>query len=94
MRLSLTFGFHRRSSVLGARAALGVVDQDGVTYDEQRIFERSSVIAMAIDARRQHYPQETPFVYQPFAGKEDDFRYDAATAEQALRNYFLKDLAI
>jgi len=94
MRLSLTFGFHRRSSVLGAEAALGVGDQEGVRYDEQRIFERSSVIVMAIDARRQHYPQETPFVYQPFAGKEDAFRYDAATAEQVLRNYFLKDLAI
>ncbi len=93
LRLSLTFGFHRRASVLGARAVLGVGDQE-VRYDEQRIFERAAVIAVAIDARRQEHPEETPFLYKPFAGKEDDFRFCEATRESVLRDYNLKDLAI
>ena len=93
LRVSLTFGFHRRRSVLGARAVLGVSDQD-VRYDEQRIFERAAVIAVAIDARRREHSQETPFVYRPFAGKEEEFRYGGPAAERVLRDYYLKDLAI
>ncbi|MDP7540272.1 MAG: phytanoyl-CoA dioxygenase family protein [Alphaproteobacteria bacterium] len=93
LRVSLTFGFHRRRSVLGARAVLGVSDQD-VRYDEQRIFERAAVIAVAIDARRREHSQETPFVYRPFADKEDEFRYGGPAAESVLRDYYLKDLAI
>jgi len=53
IRISLTFGFHRRRSVLGAKAGLSMTQQNTV-YDEQRIFERSAVIPLAIDARRQH----------------------------------------
>jgi hypothetical protein len=78
---------------LGARAVLGVSDQD-VRYDEQRIFERAAVIAVAIDARRREHSQETPFVYRPFADKEDEFRYGGPAAESVLRDYYLKDLAI
>ena len=93
LRVSITIGFHRRRSVLGARAALGVEEQ-GVTYDEQRIDERSAVIAVAIDARHQYYPDEAPFPYQPFNGREDDFRFTDGTFDRVIRDYFLKDLAI
>ena len=48
-RISLTFGFHRRSSVLGAQGALN--ESINVVYDERRIDERSQVIGVAIDAR-------------------------------------------
>ncbi len=92
-RVSITFGFHRRSSVLGAKAALGVVNED-VVYDAQRIFDRSSVIAVAIDARRQAHPDESSFIYQPFAGQEDDFRFNERTFETVIRDYNVKDLAI
>ncbi len=91
LRVSLTFGFHRRSSVLGQRGAI-VVSSDDV-YDDARIFERSSVIATAIDARAQHFPDETPFVYQPFLGLEDDFRWDEA-GRRRLHDYSLKDIGI
>lgn len=90
-RVSLTFGFHRRSSVEGQRGVL-VAGPDEV-YDDDRIFERSSVIATAIDARSQYYPEETRFVYEPFAGLEDDFRWGEGAREH-LRNYNLKDLGI
>src|SRR4029453_141771 len=78
LRISITFGFHRRKSVLGAKTALSV-KVDGVSYDAQRIDDRAAVIAAAIDARRWRYPIEKPYPYRPFAGREDDFRFNDAT---------------
>jgi ectoine hydroxylase-related dioxygenase (phytanoyl-CoA dioxygenase family) len=93
LRISITFGFHRRKSVLGQKTALSV-QKEGVTYDEARIERRSAVVAVAIDARRQHFPQERPFVYQPFAGRAGDFRFNDDTFNQVIRDYNLHDLAI
>ena len=92
LRISLTFGFHRRTSVLGAKGALSM--QSDVIYDEQRIFDRSAVIAVAIDARHQHHAGETPFQYQPFAGLEDEHRFNDETFQRVIWDYNLKDLAI
>jgi hypothetical protein len=92
LRVSLTFGFHRRTSVLGARGALSQSADE--VYDEQRIFERSSLIQVAIDARAQHFEGEKPYVYQPFVGLEDAFRFDAANVQRVVRDYNLKDLSI
>ncbi len=91
IRVSLTFGFHRRTSVLGQHGVL-VARADEV-YDEARIFERSSVIATAIDARAQRFPDEARYVYRPFAGLEDDYRWNES-ARMRLKNYSLKDLGI
>ena len=63
-------------------------------YDEQRIFDRSSVIQVAIDARAQANPGEKRFAYQPFQGIEDQFRYNDDTKERVIKDYFMKDLAI
>jgi hypothetical protein len=93
LRISLTFGFHRRKSVLGQKAALAIEATQAV-YDEQRIFERASVIQVAIDARHQAFPEEPVFTYQPFAGKEDQFRFTPETFERVIRDYNTKDLAI
>lgn len=92
LRVSLTFGFHRRASVLGQKGVLQV-DADAV-YDEQRIFDRSAVIPVAIDARRRQFPDETAFRYQPFVGLEDDFRFNDETYERVIRDYNTRDLAI
>ena len=91
LRVSLTFGFHRRASVLGQRGAI-VVSSDDV-YDDERFFERSSVIATAIDARAQHFPEETPFAYQPYIGLEERFRWDEA-GRARLHDYSQKDIGI
>ena len=91
-RISITMGFHRRRSVLGQRGKLSM-DADAV-YDEQRIFERSAVIQVAIDARRQRFPEEAPFRYRPFEGLEERFRYNDETFERVIRDYNTKDLAI
>ena len=93
IRMSITFGFHRRRSVLGAKAALAEENED-IRYDEQRIFARASVIQVAIDARHRHYPDERRFSYKPFAGREDEFRFNERTFETVIRNYFMKDLSI
>ena len=91
-RISITMGFHRRRSVLGQKGKLSMgADQ---VYDEQRIFERSAVIQVAIDARRQRFPEEAPFRYRPFEGLEERFRYNAETFERVIRDYNTKDLAI
>ncbi|MEM7018729.1 MAG: phytanoyl-CoA dioxygenase family protein [Pseudomonadota bacterium] len=92
LRISLTFGFHRRKSVLGARGALSQGAEE--FYDETRIFDRSSVVAVAIDARAQYYPGERSYEYQPFVGLEEQFRFNEENAENIIRDYFLKDLSI
>jgi len=91
-RVSLTFGFHRRASVLGERGALSQSADE--VYDEQRIFERSSVIQVAIDARAQQYPEEERYTYKPFQGLEDQFRFNDENLERVVRDYNLKDLSI
>ena len=93
IRISITFGFHRRRSVLGAKAALSQVGE-GLTYDAARIARRAAVIPVAIDARRQRHPDETPFRYRPFEGRDDEFRFTSSTFEAVIRDYNLYDLAI
>ncbi len=92
LRISLTFGFHRRTSVLGAKGALSMESE--TVYDERRIFERSAVIAVAIDARQKHLTGETPYRYLPFAGLEDGYRLTDETFKRVIQDYNLKDLAI
>lgn len=92
LRVSLTFGFHKRSSVLGAKGVLGSATKD--PYDAKRIFERSRVIAIAIDARAQMFPKEKRFVYEPFIGIEGQYRFNEATRAHILHDYNLKDLGI
>ncbi|MFN0025859.1 MAG: phytanoyl-CoA dioxygenase family protein [Acidimicrobiales bacterium] len=99
LRVSITFGFHRRSAVLGVQGKLALKGDDlrwgaGPVYDEERVFDRSAVIAVAIDARHQHRPGEDRYHYQPFAGLEDDFRFGEETFERVIRDYNTKDLAI
>lgn len=93
MRMSITFGFHRRNSVLGQMPAL-VMKGQTEPIDEARVERRSSVIQVAIDARHQRFPAERSFRYQPFAGREDQFRYGDVAYDQVIRNYNLFDLAI
>ena len=92
LRVSLTFGFHRRSSVEGASGVLG--SGQGEPYDEARIARRSSIIALAIDARRQRFPDEVAYVYEPMIGREDDFRWDPARRDALINDYNLYDLGI
>ncbi len=88
-RVTVNFGFHRRRSVLGVMA--GGVHNAPAVYDEARVRERSKVLGYAIEARKQRFPNETPYVYHPQIGQS--FCWDAA-AKASLKDYNLLDLSI
>ncbi|MEM7406388.1 MAG: phytanoyl-CoA dioxygenase family protein [Pseudomonadota bacterium] len=91
IRVSLTYGFHRRSSVLNVRS--GGVHNPVSLYDEAYIRHRSRMIMYGIDARRERFPEETPFEYQPMAADADSYRWtDDARAE--VHDYNLNDIGI
>jgi hypothetical protein len=90
-RVTLNFGFHRRRSVLGVQG--GGVHNAPAVYDAERIAKRARMIGYAIDARRQRFPDETPFVYRPHAKAGESWRWDAA-AKAEIKDYNLLDLSI
>lgn len=96
IRISLTFGFHRRRSVLGQTANMVMPGEAArvIVYDEKRVFERSAVIQVAIDARAQKHPGERRYRYQPFAGREDEFRCTEANWNRWIKDYTTRDLNI
>ena len=90
-RVTVNFGFHRRKSVLGVKAG-GVHNKEAV-YDADRIRERARLIGYAIDARRQRFADETPYVYKPHADEGLAYRWDAK-AKAGIKDYNLLDLSI
>lgn len=90
-RVTVNFGFHRRSSVLGVMGA--GMHSEAQEYTEALIDERSKVIGYAIDARQQKYPDETPYQYQPFIDKGVQYTWDQH-AKKDIKDYNLRDLSI
>jgi hypothetical protein len=90
-RITLNFGFHRRRSVLGVMG--GGVHNAAAVYDAERIRERARLIGYGIDARRQRFPAEIPFIYAPHAAAGATYRWDAA-AKASIKDYNLLDLSI
>lgn len=91
MRVTFNMGFHRRASVLGVRS--GGVHNPITEYTSDYIAERARVIMLGIDARRQRFPGETPFVYEPLAANADAYRW-SPEAMESLRDYNLQDIGI
>ena len=81
-RITLVFGFYPLVSVLGM-----VRGNPPRPYDAARIHERSRIIALAIDARRQHFPDELPYVYQPLVGEMEANRWSEDAREAILKDY-------
>jgi hypothetical protein len=90
-RVTANFGFHRRKAVLGVEAGGGNLNARAV-YDADRIRQRARMIGYAIDARRQRFPDETPFVYKPHAQAGEVWRWDD-TAKRDVKDYNLQDLS-
>lgn len=90
-RLTANFGFHRRSSVLNVKGA--GIHAEAATFDEAFIAKRSRVMGLAIAARKQNFPDETPYDYKPLSDIQDTFEYTPA-AQAALLDYNLMDLSI
>lgn len=88
-RVTVGFGFHRRTSVLNVTA--GGVHNAIAVYDAQRIHKRSEILGYAIDARRQRFPDEVSYEYKPHNGEH--FVWDEK-ARAAIMDYNLLDLSI
>lgn len=103
-RVTMVMGFHRRGDVLNVETAnihngkgfagKHAAEGNKVIYDEEWIHERSRIIQLAIDARKQKYPLETPYVYRPLVGEEDRNRWTPQAREDLLKGYWRKNISI
>jgi len=90
-RITVNMGFHRRSSVLNVMGA--GTHNEAQVFDEALIAKRSEVIGYGIDARRQRFPDETPYTYQPFAKAGLEYQWNE-DAKASLHDYNTRDLSI
>lgn len=90
-RVSVNFGFHKRSSVLGVRSA--GLHATAAEMNADFVDERARLIGLAIDARQQRFPDETPYRYAPFANDMENYRWSLAVQAE-LKDYNLMDLSI
>jgi len=90
-RLTINFGFHRRSSVLNVRGA--GIHSPAAVYTDDIIKERSKAIGYAIDARKRKYPDETPYAYKPIVESGESYIWDE-TSKANMHDYNLLDLSI
>ena len=91
-RVTLNAGYFPRARVLNVTTKKLTGEMQ--TYDEDRIARRARIIQLGIDARRQRFPDETPFVYRPLAGQEDENRWNETSRQTVLKNYNLEDMFI
>jgi len=88
-RVTLNFGFHRRSSVFGSIG--NGIHSRATVYDSERIFERAKMIGYGISARAQHRPNESSYAYEPL--KAHTITWDEAVRPD-IKDYNLLDLGI
>ena len=91
-RVTLNAGFFPRARV----QEVTVTHLDGrvVTFDSALIHERSRMIAIGIDARRQRFPDEKPYRYQPLSDQQDENRWCVETRRDVVKNYNVRDMYI
>jgi ectoine hydroxylase-related dioxygenase (phytanoyl-CoA dioxygenase family) len=90
-RITVNFGFHRRSSVLNVKGA--GIHAEAAVFDDKFIEKRAMAIGYAIDARHQRYPHETPYVYKPLADKGISLEWNK-DSKTLMKDYNLMDLSI
>lgn len=91
-RVSVTFGFHRYSSVLGQSGALAQGEAE--QYDAERITRRAAVVAYASAVRGEFYAGEEPFRYAAFADVPEEFVPSPESWQRYIKDYYLYDLSI
>lgn len=90
-RLTINFGFHKRSSVLDVQGA--GIHSEAIVYTDKVIEERTKAIGYGISARQQKYPQEIPFKYLPISNSDFDLTWNES-AKESLKDYNALDLSI
>tara|TARA_B100002051_G_scaffold58206_1_gene54031 strand:+ start:2623 stop:3792 length:1170 start_codon:yes stop_codon:yes gene_type:complete len=91
LRVTVNFGFHKRSSVLGTKG--GGIHSESQVFDEAIIERRTKALGYAIEARKQYYPSEQSYDYLPFKESNASFKWDDE-ARSDLVDYNLDDLSI
>lgn len=86
-RATFVFGFHRRASVRGIKGWMPEA------YSDQYIRDSSRIIALAIDARRQRFPAERSYAYQPLADAPP-IRWNEQARRDVLENYQTRMIGI
>jgi hypothetical protein len=90
-RLTINFGFHKRSSVLNVKGA--GIHSAAITYTDEVISERAKAIGFGISARQKQYPHELPYIYEPIASTGVELIWDETTKAK-LKDYNALDLSI
>ena len=90
-RVTVNFGFHKRSSVIGTQG--GGIHSEAQVFDDEIIERRSRSIGYAIEARKQKYPNEEVYKYYPFEQSGKSFVWNDSSRED-LKDYNLEDLSI
>ena len=88
-RVTINFGFHKKSSVLNIQG--GGFHAKPKIYDEEHIRKRSRLIPYAINARTQKYVNEIPYNYKPLKGKKYMWNN---SAKNEIKDYNLLDMSI
>jgi len=91
-RVTLNAGFFPRHRVLNVTTEK--LDGTMHTFDEERIYQRSRIIALGVDARRQHFPDEMPYVYKPLVDDKADNSWSEAVRDTLLKDYNQRDMYI
>lgn len=100
-RVTVLLGFHHRDSAIGASTTnvhafkIPGAETKKITYTEDYVLRRTRMIPLAIDARRQHRPDEIPFRYQgSFIG---DSKWNESTRAEISRDgdeYWQRDITL
>ena len=88
-RVTVNFGFHKKSSVLNVKG--GGLHAKPQIYDENHIKIRSRLIPYAINARKQKYVDETSYDYKPLNSSE--YKWNSK-AKDEIKDYNLLDMSI
>jgi len=90
-RVTINYGFHKKSSVLNILGG-GLHGRPRV-YDEKHIIERSRLIQYAISARSQKYPNEKAYIYRPLEKVKNNYIWNDQ-ARKDIIDYSLLDMSI
>lgn len=90
-RVTINFGFHRRSSVLDVQGA--GMHSAAMVYDADIIKNRTRPLGYAINARKARYPDEAPYDYAPLSDEMDAYPW-SENARAQIKDYNLQDLSI
>ncbi len=90
-RLSINTGFHRRSSVLDVKGA--GIHSEAVVYDKNHIEQRSQIMGIAVNARREKFPEEETFTSSAVDPSLPQHQW-SPEAMNAIQDYNLLDLSI